>query len=175
MRLIDARADHLARLEVVGDEDVALEPEARRVRRDAVAQVAGRRAAEHREAELHGARGGDRHDAILVGQRRVIHAVVLDVELADAQRFREAIGLDERREARGEAGARLAGDRQQLAIAPQVARPRRDGLAVMSCRDRRSRRRLERSEALVADEQRLGRERRVAHVALQSNYVGLSM
>ena len=52
------------------------------MRRDAVAQVAGRGAAEHGEAELDGARGGDRDDAILVGQRRMVDAVVLDVELA---------------------------------------------------------------------------------------------
>ena len=53
---------------------------------DAVGEVAGRRAGEHLEAELHRARGGDRDDAVLVGQRRMVHRVVLDVELAEPRR-----------------------------------------------------------------------------------------
>ena len=89
-RPIDGRAEELARLEVVGDEDAALEAEARRVRRDAVGEVAGRRAGEHLEAQLDGARGRHRHDAVLVRQRRMVHRVVFDVELAQAEAVGEA-------------------------------------------------------------------------------------
>ncbi len=168
-----AEPEHLARLEVVGDEDEAAQAEARGVRRDAVAQVAGRRAREHREAEFHGARGGHRHDAVLVGERRVVDAVVLDVQLADAEALGQARRRHQRREAGVESGQRLAGDRQQFAVAPDVARPRRDVLA----RERGARLlvvvdRLERAEALVTDVGGFRGKRGVAHVALQTEQCG---
>ena len=65
-------------------------------------------------------------------------------------------------------GLRLAGDRQQLAIAPEVLRPaldlfarQRDRAVVVD--------RLERAEALVAHVGGLGRKRRLAHMTLQSD------
>ena len=106
-----------------GNEDAALDAEPRRVRGDAVGEVAGGCAGEHLEPELDRARRRDRDDAILVGQRRMIHRIVLDVELADAEPLRQPIAADQRREPRVEAGARLAGDRQQLAVAPEILRP----------------------------------------------------
>ena len=142
------------------------------MRRHAVGEIAGRRAAERLESELDGARGGDRDDAILVRERRMIDGIVLEIQLADAERLREAIGFDERRESRIEAGARLAVDRQQLAIAPQVLRARLDLRAahvapdlVVVVDD------FERSETLVAHPQRLCRKHRLAQVTLQSGYV----
>ena len=48
-----ADAKHLAELEVVRNEDVALEPEARGVSRHAVREIPRRRASEDREPELH--------------------------------------------------------------------------------------------------------------------------
>ena len=120
----DRGAEHLAELEVVGDEDVAVEPEPRRVRRDAVGEVAGRRAAEHGEPELHGARRRHRDDAILVRQRRMVDRIVLDVQLLQAEPLGEPVGADERRVPGVKPGARLAGDRQQLAKAPHVPRAR---------------------------------------------------
>ena len=59
----------------------------------------------------------------------MVDRVVLDVELADAEPRGEPVGPDERREAGVEPGARLAVDRQQLAIAPEVLRPALDQLA----------------------------------------------
>ena len=55
-RTEDRRPEHLARLEVVGDEHAALQPETRGVRRHAVGEVARRRAGEHVEPELRRAR-----------------------------------------------------------------------------------------------------------------------
>ena len=52
----------------------------------------------------------------------MVDRVVLDVQLLDAEACREAVGAHERREARMEAGARVAFDRQQLAVAPEVLR-----------------------------------------------------
>ena len=90
----------------------------------------------------------------------MIYRIVLDIELGEAEARRQAIGFDERREPRIEAGSRRI-DGQQLAIAPQVlgtranliARDRSaDGIVVV--RD------LERTEALVADIGRFRRKRR---------------
>ena len=98
----------------------------------------------------------------------MVHRVVLDVELADAEPLRQAIAAHQRREAGVEAGARLAGDRQQLAVAPQILRPPLDLLARQANRavvvDR-----LERAKALIADVDRFGRERRLTQMTLQSN------
>ena len=122
LRTEDRRAEPLARLEVVRDEDAALHAEPRRVRGDRVGQVAGGRAGQHLEAKLLGARGGHRHDAVLVRQRRMIDRVVLDVQLAQPEFLSEARAADERREPGVEAGLRFARNRQQLAIAPEVLR-----------------------------------------------------
>ena len=172
LRVVDARAENLARLEIVRNEDVALQPEARGVRRHAVGEVAGRRAAEHLESELDGTRRRNRDDAILVRERRMVDGIVLEIQLADAQLLRETIGFDERRESRIEAGARLAVDRQQLAVAPQVLRARLDLRAahvlpdlVVVVDD------FERSQTFVAHPQRLCRKHRLAQVTLQSGYV----
>ena len=88
----------------------------------------------------------------------MVHRVVLDVELANAEPRGEAVRSDERREAGVEAGSRLTGDRQQLAIAPEVPRPTADQLP----RDERGDggvvvRHLQRSEALAAHPEGLGR------------------
>ena len=69
------------------------------MRRHAVGEVAGRRAGEHVEPELEGPCGGNRHDAVLVGQRRMIHRIVLDVDLAHAKTLGEPPAAHERREA----------------------------------------------------------------------------
>src|SRR4029453_1994346 len=99
------------------------------LRRRRVRGVARRRAGPRVSPELDRLRDRDRHDAVLVGERRVVDGVVLDVELLHTENAREAIGPDERREARPEADLRLAVDRQQLAIPPEVPWPRLDQLA----------------------------------------------
>ena len=98
----------------------------------------------------------------------MVHRVVLDVQLADAEPLRQAVAAHERREAGVEAGARLAGDRQQLAVAPEVLRPPLDLLA-REVNGAVVVHRLERPEAAVADVDRLGRKRRLAEMTLQSN------
>ena len=117
-RPIDRRTKELARLEIVGDKHTTLDAETRGVRRDAVGEVAGRRASQHVEAQLESASRGYRHDAVFVRQRRVVHRVVLDVQLIDAEPIGETCAAHERREARMKAGPRFAGNRQQLAVAP---------------------------------------------------------
>ena len=99
-RIEDRRSEELAGLEVVGDEDAAFDAEPRRVRRDAVGEVPGRGAGEHLEPQLHRARRRHRDDAILVGQRRMVHRIILDVQLADAEPIGEPIAAHQRREAR---------------------------------------------------------------------------
>ena len=119
-RTVDRGAGDLAGLEVVRDEDRASEAEPRRMRRDAVCEVAGRRAGKDAEAELDGPRRRNGDDAVLIGAGRMIDRIVLDVELADPQAAGETIGADERRETGMEAGQRFVGDRQEFAIAPEV-------------------------------------------------------
>ena len=133
---VDRRAEDLALLEPVGDEDVGVQPGGGGVGGDAVGQVARRGAADRLEAQLDGLRERHGHDAVLERQRRMIDGVVLDVELGDAQRPGQPIGADQRRAADLPADGRLAVDRQQLAIPPHRSRPRRDRLAVECPRDR---------------------------------------
>ena len=167
-RVEDGGSEHLPRFEGVGDEDAALEAEARGVRGHAVRKVAGRRARKDVEPELHGARRRHRDDAVLVGERRMIHGIVFDVELADTEARREPIAAHERGEAGVEAGARLSRNGQQLAIAPEIFRPALDLVARERDRgvvvDR-----LERPEALRAHVARFRRKRRLAQMTLQSD------
>ena len=103
----------------------------------------------------------------------MVDRVVLDVQLLDAEALREPRRADERREAGVHAGPRLAFDRQQFAIAPEVLRPAgdtiagdqlRDGGVVVS--------HLERAEALVADPERGGGEGGLAEVAAKAEMHG---
>ena len=97
----------------------------------------------------------------------MIHRVVFNVQLPQTQPGGEAIATHERREAGVETGERLAGDRQQLAVAPQVLRPLLnllardvDGFVVVDG--------LERPQAFVADVYRFGREQGLAEMTLQT-------
>ena len=82
-----------------------------------VGQIARGRTAKHGKAELHVACGGNRNDAILVRERRMIDGVILDVQLGDPELGGEPFGLDQRRKSRVEPCLRRL-DRQQLQIAP---------------------------------------------------------
>src|SRR5262249_47325260 len=142
-------------LEIVRYEHTTFDTQPRGVRRDAVGEVARRRAREHVEPELQRSRRCNGNDAILVRERRMVYRVVLDVQLADANPVRQPTGAHERREPRVEAGARLTGNGQQLAIPPQVLRSPFDDLARKP--DRRIVvDRLERSETVIADVKSLG-------------------
>src|SRR5437899_2552360 len=97
----------------------------------------------------------------------MIDRVVLDVELADAEPVGQARAAHERREAGVESRSRLAGDRQQLAVAPQILRtllnllPRQVDRAVVVDR-------LQRPETLVADVGGFRGEKGLAQMTLQS-------
>ena len=98
----------------------------------------------------------------------MVDRVVLDVQLADAQLARQAIGFHQRREARVEAGLRRF-DRQQLEIAPQRRRARFDQLPAEHLLDRRVVvGDLERAQAFRAHPQRLRRIGGATEVTRQS-------
>ena len=88
---VDGGADDLGGFQIVRHEDVGLQPGLGGVGGDAVGEVAGRGAADGREAELAGLRQGDRDDAVLERQRREVDGIVLDPEVLDAERLREPI------------------------------------------------------------------------------------
>ena len=166
-RIEDRGPEQLAGFEVVRDEHAAVDAEPCGMGGDAVRQVAGRGAREHVESELDGARRRHRDDAVLVGERGMVDRVVLDVELVDAEPRGQAIAAHERREAGVEPRSRLAGNRQQLAIAPQIFRPARDLLARQ--RDRAVVvQRLQWTEAPIAHVGRLRRKEGLAQMTLES-------
>ena len=110
-------------LHVAGVEDVGGGAGLGGQRRDRGADVAGRDAADLVLAQLQQA--GDRHadDAVLVGERRAVGRVVLQVEVLQPELGAEPIGLDQRRLAGELADPRLGVrrcDRQQLLEAPDV-------------------------------------------------------
>src|ERR1700720_2553850 len=101
----------------------------------------------------------------------MVDRIILYVELPDAKAFGKPRAPHERREAGMKSRLRLAGDRQQLAVPPQILRPpgnvfarQPDGRVVVH--------RLERAQAPIADVDRLGGKRRLAHVTLQSDQCG---
>ena len=106
----------------------------------------------------------------------MVDRVVLDVELANAEAFGEAIGFDQGRESGVQAGQRLVGDGQELAIPPQVLGSRLDQRA----RDQRFDRGVvirdfERAETLIADPEGSGRKRRSAQMTTKAEvHAGLS-
>src|SRR5512138_47428 len=99
----------------------------------------------------------------------MVDRVVLYVQLPHPETLGQARGADERREAGMEAGPRLPGDREQLTVAPQVARPRLDQVArEQFARDAIVVHDLQRTQALLADPESLGRVLRRADVTSQA-------
>ena len=96
----------------------------------------------------------------------MIDRVILDVQLGHAEVTREPVRTNEGRASRVEPGQRLARNRQQFTVAPQILRTRGD---VGRCHGRADRvvvvGHLERAETLIADEEGIGREGRAAHPA----------
>ena len=97
----------------------------------------------------------------------MVHRVVLDIELTDAEALGQAGRADERGEAGVEAGAGLTRDGQQFAVAPEVLRAPFDlfagdvdGRVVVD--------RFEGAEALVADVQRFRREPGVTQMTFEA-------
>ncbi|OLL73183.1 ComEC/Rec2-related protein [Pseudonocardia sp. Ae168_Ps1] len=115
--------DDLRLLQRGGDEYDRVPAGARGGGRDGVGQVAGRGAAEHREAELAG--GGERHrdHAVLEGVRGV-PGVVLHPELAHPERPGQVVGLDELRQPGLGVAVLLDGrrDREEVLVAPDRLR-----------------------------------------------------
>ena len=116
--VVDGRAQHLARFEVVGDEDVGIHPGPRRVGGHCAGEVAGGGAGERLESELQRLGGGDGNDAVLERVRRV-DAVVLDPQLLEAEALREAAGADERSEARVDVYERVVLGWEKVRVAPR--------------------------------------------------------
>jgi hypothetical protein len=112
---------HLGRLEVGRDEDVGGEAQRGGCCRGRPGEVAGRRARERLDAELDGARRGDRDRPVLEAQRRVPR-VVLDPEAIETEARCEAVRRDEWRRAHRQAAGRWAVDGQQLGVAPDAGR-----------------------------------------------------
>src|SRR5262249_15188969 len=98
----------------------------------------------------------------------MVDRVVLDIELTQTEAIGEPRAADERREPPVKAGLRLAGDRQQLTVAPHVLWPPVDVLPGQPHR-RVVVDRLERPETLLADVGRFGGKGRLAQMALQSD------
>src|SRR3984893_14117005 len=101
----------------------------------------------------------------------MVDRIILYVKLADAKALGKPRAPHERREAGMKSRLWLAGNRQQLAVPPQILRPSRNVLACQ--RDSRIVvHRLERAQASIADVDGLGGKRRLAHVTLQSDECG---
>src|SRR5262249_23030997 len=97
----------------------------------------------------------------------------LHPELFHAEDGTEALGADERGEARVEADARLLVDREQLAVAPEIPRSARDRLAGEDASDRVVVvGHLERAEARLADVERRDRRFGPAFPAAEALHVG---
>ena len=159
---VHRRHEHLAPLEVGGNEDVVLHPGSGRVGGDRVGEVARRRAGRHLEAEFARPRQGDGDDAVLE-RARWIQGVVLDPELAQPQLGGKTVGTQERREARAKVDGAVFGRRKEIGVAPDRPRAGGDRLAcriggdcVVVVTD------FEGTEAVVADVQGLGRIRACA-------------
>ena len=98
----------------------------------------------------------------------MVYRIVLDVELSQAEPFRQPMAAYERREARVEPGARLPFDRQKLAVAPEILWTPLDVLAGQANRAVVVHR-LERTQTPIADVNRLGGECRLTEMTLQSD------
>ena len=151
-RAVDAGAEDLGRLEVVGDQDHGGQASGGGLGGGGVGQVPGRRAGDGADAELERLRDGDRDDAILERERRVADRVVLDPDLLEAEPLGQAIGAHERRHPDLLADGRRAVERQQLGVAPHRSGARLDRRAGQHLADARVVvGDLERSEAHLAD------------------------
>ena len=122
-------ADDLAPLQVGGDEDHGAQAGAGGVGGDAARQVAGRGAGDGLEPELAGLGGRHRHHPVLEGIGRV-DAVVLDVEVVQAQLLAQVAGLEQWGEAGHDVHRVVAAGREQVVIAPDAQGP--GGDAVMA-------------------------------------------
>ena len=99
----------------------------------------------------------------------MVDRVVFHVELANAEPGGQTVRLDERGESGMQARARLAVDRQELPVAPEVLGPLLDHLARHRAGNRRVvERDFERSETLRADPEGAGRVLGLAQVATEA-------
>ena len=129
LRAVDEAVEHLALLEIGGDEHVAFQARAGGMGGDAVGEIAGGSAGDDLEAELLRPRERDGNDAILEGERGIIEGVVLDVKFLHAERLGQPVGFDQRGESGVEADGGVAVDGEQFPVAPHAVRARFDQLA----------------------------------------------
>src|SRR5262249_34177538 len=107
-----------------------------RVGRDRVGEVPGRRARHRVETELTRLVDCDRDDAVLERPRRVADRVVLEVELVKTPRLSEIPRAHQGRQAHVVANQRVAGEGEEVAVAPDAGRARRDAVARQDRADR---------------------------------------
>ena len=120
-------ADDLAALQVGGYEDHRVNPGPRGVSGHATGQIAGAGAGQRLVAELDRLRRGDRHHPVLERERRV-HAVVLDVQVVQAQLLAEVPGLQQGGVTRHDVHGVVRLRRQQVVVAPDAQRAVGDAL-----------------------------------------------
>jgi len=101
----------------------------------------------------------------------MIHRIVLDVELLQAEPPRQPVGANQRRIARVKSSARLTRNWQQLSEPPHIPRPPFDDVATHRLANRAVVvLDLQRSQTLIADPQRLGGKLRPAQMTLKARH-----
>ena len=117
---VDEISKNLGGFQVVRNEYIALHLGCGCMRGYRVRQVAGRGAGHRVVPEFQGAGNGDRHDAVLEGEGRMIHRVILNVQRVQAEFIAEVLGANERGQAGIKARGRLSFDRQEIQVAPEA-------------------------------------------------------
>src|SRR5215510_5281175 len=98
----------------------------------------------------------------------MIHRVVLDVELAQSEPLGQTRTSYERREPGMKPGLRITDDRQELAIAPEIFRPRGNRFAGQTLDHVVVVNRFEGTQTFLADVGRLRGKHRLTQMTLQS-------
>src|SRR5262245_8771179 len=102
----------------------------------------------------------------------MIHRVVLDVELAQSEPLSQTRTSYKRCEPGMKPGLRIADDRQELTIAPEIFRPRGNRFASQTLDDFVIVDRLEGTQTFLADVGRLRGKHRLTQMTLQSDKGG---
>ena len=120
--MIDERPDGLGQFKIGGREDEALHAGARRLCGHGVRQITGGRTGGGIETEL--LRLGDSHgnNSVLERKCRMVDRVILEVNLFDAPRPRQIIGLHEGGKARIKPGDGIMIDGKKFPVTPHMVR-----------------------------------------------------
>ena len=126
-RPVDGRADNLAALQVGGNEHHCPHTGPGGMRSDTAGQVAGGGAGNRLETELYGLGGRHRNHAVFERERRV-DAVVLDIQIVQAQPLTQVVSLEQRRKPRHDIHTVFAVGGQQVGVAPDAQGPGGDAV-----------------------------------------------